>query len=55
MTGIFAKRAVCTLLAALMLSGTALADVSKPATKGGVRRSEWTTDMYSSSRKVHWK
>lgn len=48
MTGIFAKRAVCTLLAALMLSGTALADVSKPATKGRVSEDKSETEVQSS-------
>ena len=48
MTGIFAKRAVCTLLAALMLSGTALADVSKPATKGGVSEDKSETEVQTS-------
>ena len=48
MTGIFAKRAVCTLLAALMLSGTALADVSKPATKGGVSEDKSEAEVQTS-------
>ena len=36
------------LLAALMLSGTALADVSKPATKGGVSEDKSETEVQTS-------